>query len=418
MSERHQQSAARSGKGQGELLPPNGAPLYKNVEQMVSRRMADRELAPGAVVGTIADLAEELGVSIGTVKRGVQGLVRKGLVRLVRNRGIVVTAQREAIRASVEGYSRRRVFHTFLNAKYLPSEHVEIAQVLAGIEGGLSADGARLEILTLPPELEREGDFVLAQLARGSEGCFLFSLSDRKITQHVLDECDRVQLPLVLVDPLIADTFSLGSKTAILSDDLGARVETAARKLAEMGHRRVALAGWGNTLGSVFGACLDAITAYGFDADGELVCSWASFDSGTERVFAEHAANKVLSLTRRPTAVLVLESRTGRMTGAVIDALCARGVAVGKDISVVSTSVGVLATTQGDDAPAGTRTSPYAIGATSADVILGTAQGKREGGEIIRVAATWVDGSTLGPAPDVQAERKKGGPMRAQITDV
>jgi len=120
MAKQKQPSTAQSDKDRGETLPSNGAPLYKNVEQVVSQRMADRELAPGAVAGTIADLAEELGVSVGTVKRGMQGLVRKGLVRLVRNKGIVVTAKREAIRASAGAFATRRVFHTFLNRRYLP----------------------------------------------------------------------------------------------------------------------------------------------------------------------------------------------------------------------------------------------------------------------------------------------------------
>ena len=144
MSERHQQSAARSGKGQGELLPPNGAPLYKNVEQMVSRRMADRELAPGAVVGTIADLAEELGVSIGTVKRGVQGLVRKGLVRLVRNRGIVVTAH---------GSGRCAYFPWQVDALFYKHSLPEHSELLAVAVEAVAA-GGRQVTGDIPPQVE------------------------------------------------------------------------------------------------------------------------------------------------------------------------------------------------------------------------------------------------------------------------
>jgi len=92
---------------------------------------------------------------------------------------------------------------------------------------------------------------------------------------------------------------------------------------------------------------------------------------------------------------------------------------VGQEMSVVGTDVGVLAATEGPDAPSGMRTFPYEIGATSADVILGIAQGKRRGGEIIRVASSWLEGATLGPAPNAPATTTKGGtPMHAQTADV
>ena len=80
----------------------------------------------------------------------------------------------------------------------------------------------------------------------------------------------------------------------------------------------------------------------------------------------------------------------------VIDELRSRGLAVGKDMSVVSAEAGLLATKGSEALPAGTRPSPFAFGTTAAETMLALSDGTLAVPKVIELESVWVEGESLG----------------------
>ena len=404
--------AASEGRGAGGArgapagLYDGGGPLYKNLEGVIVRGIVSSGAKPGDVVGTLGKLAREHGVSVGTVKRSVAGLAARGWVRLVRNRGIMLTAEAGELAGSVDASVGRRTFHFFLGRRFLPSEWVDSAQVLAGIEGRLAQARARVEMVMLPDNPTIEGDFVLDRLSEGTSGVFTGELYCDM--QHVIDECERRRVPLVFLEPLVTHAYRLGAHAAGVCKPVAARLPVIAEKLAQYGHRRIACAGYAFLIGTTIGKWLREAAMHDFQTAEELVIHWRRVNLHEVDLFARHVVDTILSMEERPTALLVIENCMGAMTTAVVGELRSRGLAVGKDISVVSTEVGLLATKGNGAPPAGTRPSPFAEGAAGADAMLALADGSLTGPETITLGSDWVEGDTLGAAPVVSVPAERG----------
>ena len=71
------------------------APKYVAIADAVEAAIKDGRLAPGDALPTHRDLADELGVTVGTVTRGYAEAARRGLVRGERGRGSFVLTQRQ-----------------------------------------------------------------------------------------------------------------------------------------------------------------------------------------------------------------------------------------------------------------------------------------------------------------------------------
>jgi GntR family transcriptional regulator len=78
-------------------------PLYARTEALLRRRIAAGEWAPGALIPPEPELAAELGVSPGTVRKALSGLERHRLIERRQGRGTFVAAHS----------SERALFHFF-----------------------------------------------------------------------------------------------------------------------------------------------------------------------------------------------------------------------------------------------------------------------------------------------------------------
>jgi GntR family transcriptional regulator len=67
------------------LTVPGAGPLYRQVHEVITRRISGGEWAPGTVIPSELRLAEELGVSQGTVRKAIDELVGSNV--LVRQQG-------------------------------------------------------------------------------------------------------------------------------------------------------------------------------------------------------------------------------------------------------------------------------------------------------------------------------------------
>jgi len=66
-------------------------PLYRTVEQHLRERIASGELGPGDLIPSEPQLARQLGVSAGTVKRGIENLVNQRLLYRHQGKGTYVS---------------------------------------------------------------------------------------------------------------------------------------------------------------------------------------------------------------------------------------------------------------------------------------------------------------------------------------
>ncbi|UWQ16428.1 GntR family transcriptional regulator [Jannaschia sp. M317] len=69
------------------------APLHEQVTNRISSRIADGRWPEGFVLPSEGDLAKQLGVSEGTIRRAMQALTQEGLVMRRRRTGTVVTGR-------------------------------------------------------------------------------------------------------------------------------------------------------------------------------------------------------------------------------------------------------------------------------------------------------------------------------------
>ena len=72
------------------LQRPGRSPLYAQVRQLLRRRIEDGFWAPGVVLPSEFGLADELGVSQGTVRKALDALTEEGLVVRRQGRGTFV----------------------------------------------------------------------------------------------------------------------------------------------------------------------------------------------------------------------------------------------------------------------------------------------------------------------------------------
>lgn len=88
------------------LTTTRAAPLYEQVRRQISEMIMMGEWPPGTVLPSEVALAQDLSVSIGTVRRALTDLTREGLLARRRKTGTVVTGR-------APPHSLRHFFHYF-----------------------------------------------------------------------------------------------------------------------------------------------------------------------------------------------------------------------------------------------------------------------------------------------------------------
>ncbi|HEV7267845.1 MAG TPA: GntR family transcriptional regulator [Falsiroseomonas sp.] len=84
-------------------MNPARRPLYAQAEEILTRRIAEGTWPPGALIPAEAELAAELGVSPGTLRKALGALERRRLIERRQGRGTYVAAHT----------SERALFHFF-----------------------------------------------------------------------------------------------------------------------------------------------------------------------------------------------------------------------------------------------------------------------------------------------------------------
>lgn len=109
------------------------APLYARVERIITDRIADRTWPPGHMLPSETELAAELGVSQGTVRRALDALFRRHVVERRQGRGTFVATHT----------SERALFHFFHLTDLAGGKTAPTSRVLSLLRASATEDEAR-----------------------------------------------------------------------------------------------------------------------------------------------------------------------------------------------------------------------------------------------------------------------------------
>lgn len=270
---------------------------------------------------TIKQVAERSGVAISSVSRVLND--HPDVSEAMRKR-VMDAAQELGYQPDYLAQSLRRGATRSVGFLLRDLSNPIFADIVKGAEMRLRQDGCSLLLTNSECDPTRGEDSLRALRLRRVDG-FLLSLQSELMTD-TLREMAAHELPIVLVDREVS-----GLVASIVKCDHRTGVRNATEHLRSLGHERIAfLSGSHEILATRgrFEGFQEALAAEGRTPDEELV-RLGSYS----RQFAFEQTLQLLSLSSPPTAIIAggIQSVTG-----VLAALHQRGLAVGRDMSLVS----------------------------------------------------------------------------------
>jgi LacI family transcriptional regulator len=236
-----------------------------------------------------------------------------------------------------------------------------MAEIVLGAERTLRASGYTLSVTNSEGKPDLDADYIRYFRQRATDG-LLLSLSDESYAP-TLEELRTLSVPFVAVDRELPG--DLGG-AAVLSDHAHG-IESAARYLVSLGHRRIALLAGPRELLPGREAALALTKLAGSLPDVSCVIDHGPFSAA----FGEVATSRVITSADRPTAII-----TGGhliMLGA-LGSLRAFGLKVPYDISLVtfddSESLAFF-----DPPITALSREPLALGSSAAELLLARIEG-------------------------------------------
>jgi len=186
------------GYGAGGAQFAVAKPLYSQVRDLIAAQIAGGEVVPGAALPNESVLAQRFGVSVGTIRRAVEGLEDMGVVTRRQGRGTfvagasVTVAERlqricgpngEKLRLTRKTLrSSRRQSRPNELAQFLMPVPAEVLEVTSSVAGGKGVIGVEKAVLhgAFVPDLDsalRQGRDVYSAL--GATGVIVTRAEDR-----------------------------------------------------------------------------------------------------------------------------------------------------------------------------------------------------------------------------------------------
>lgn len=188
------------------------------------------EWAPGAKLPTEAHLTGETGLSLTTVRRAYDTLVDEGLITRRQGAGSFVSSLR-----------RRDPRIRYTVGVLVPDTRLYYPRVLQGIEEGLSAAGAGLQLATYHYDPEEEQQDLEFLLDSGIDGLLLVpTLIGVPDPVARVDELMSLPVPAVLLERRLLEAGPDDRAEYVCSDHIAGAYD-AVRHLHGLGHSSVAL---------------------------------------------------------------------------------------------------------------------------------------------------------------------------------
>jgi DNA-binding LacI/PurR family transcriptional regulator len=306
----------------GQAKSDGKQPKYLQVKTALTEAITRGDYEPGVRLPSTKALSEQLEVSLVTVHRAMQEMVREGLLRREQGRGTFVNAHHESVR---EQRVRCRV-GLILHAEASMGDHFH-GSLLDGVRQRARELNVDLVMLRFEDDLRNECDAYLCVNPYRDRLEAMLRREGR--AGPVLSLCSSFDLPGVSV---------VDSKNREI-------MRTAFEHLWELGHRRIGFVGGAEQLGNSHDRRLgyvDALQAHGVEAEAPPMLTVESWNlTGAER---EKLA-ELMSGTGRPTAVLAAGFYYAL---GVIDVAKNLGLAIPDDLSLIGF----------DDPPSASHLSP------------------------------------------------------------
>ena len=350
---------------------------------------------PSTERATLADVAREAGVSIGTASKALNG--RLDIAEDTRNRVLEAVAALgyRPTTAQWEPPRTRTIAAVFdvLDSPY-------ITNVLQGVLAAATSAQTNL-LVRLPPDRAVRATraaaraWVAEQKESGVVGIVGITLGE---PNAVLQAAKEVRMPFVMIDPVDLEdprTISVGS-----ANWAGGR--TATEHLLELGHQRIGWVGGPSASAAArerFHGYRAALDSAGISLDRTLVRSDPfSIDTGLVH------GRELLSLPRPPTAIVTGDDE---IAVGVLAAARELSVPVPERLSVVGF----------DDTPQASWTTPQltsvhqplaGMGRMAVETVLAMADGVQPASRHVQLATSLtVRDSTAAPAPPSARERQR-----------
>lgn len=110
----------------------NDMPIYTQLVTQIKFRIISGELAPGARLSAVRDLASEAGVNPNTMQRAMQELEREGLVYSQRSSGRFVTEDTAMIEKAKRVLAGQHIGEFIRSMQGLGYSREEIIALIAG----------------------------------------------------------------------------------------------------------------------------------------------------------------------------------------------------------------------------------------------------------------------------------------------
>lgn len=294
--------------------------LIAQVEQTLRRAVNDG-VFPGDRLPTTVELSEQLGVSRETVRLALDSLQSEGLLVKHRRRG------------------------TFINAPTVPTKLVPTSTIIGYLQADYSPGSGEAEVITRATSsfmfdgaLVEAGNAGYQMVVRSARignlraafeeltaqarlrGVIFASIAEEKLLRRL----SGLNLPSVLLD----HDLHLPKVSSIRPDSFG-RAKQSVRRLAEMGHRWIALAQWHQL-------DLNPWLLRGYREgmrEAGLRCRRAwEIDVPITAAGGAQVVESILSASPRPTAIVCFSNP---LASFIFDAAIEAGLRVPEDLSIV-----------------------------------------------------------------------------------
>lgn len=343
--------------------------LYTQVITHFRAKILDGSLVVGARLPTELAIAEEFGISRGTVRQAMTALVNEGLLERVPGRGTFVRSA-----AKVEPAHRIGLLLSYRNSEL-------DLHILSGVEHTAKSRGYLVSFAYTEESADEQARDINRLRADGVAGLIIYPLSNRT-HDEAMGKLHAAGFPFVLIDRYLTEIDS----DYVTSDNVGGSYR-AVQHLIILGHTHIAFCY--STAATVLTTSVrDRLTGYRKALDEYGIAHDAStelFRPVTGKPAHDYYVD-LLSSANRPTAILTANDGEAIM---IIGAAKQLGIRIPEDLALVGFDN--LRLTEHTTPPLTTVAQPARdIGARAADLLINRIEGQPGASKHIELATNLV----------------------------
>ncbi|MFA7372473.1 MAG: GntR family transcriptional regulator [bacterium] len=294
-------------------------PIYRHLQESIIARVRKGDFKPDDALSSENELAEEYGISRGSIRTALKELQDKGVIYSIAGKGSFVSRQ----------ISDQSVSKQDRIAFIVPSLDGSDLQIYRGIEDTLNTEGFILSIFNSQRSIEQENKNLKLLLEGKEKGAIIFPNWGRT-NAEALFELKMAGYHFILIDRYFRE---LETDYVVTDNKKGGFMAT--EHLIKLGHKRIGIV-LGLTCTAIedrFEGYREALAQYGIVHDPSLVRRFQRDDAEENEPSTETGYNEAVDLLKdKPTAIFATNDFLARGT---IKAIQDAGMNIPGDISVI-----------------------------------------------------------------------------------